>query len=320
MGTYKEIRGTHIVSVTSDPPSPVNGQMWYNSTDKVIKGFTSNPAGAWATGTSVNTARQLVGEAGSQTQALLFGGQPNPAKTETESWNGTSWTEVNDLNVGRNGLGSAGTYTSALGFGGEPGTVNNESWNGTSWTEVANINANKQNAGSCGADNTSALFFGGTPNITTNEVWNGSSWTEVADLNTGRSFGAGSGIATAALYSAGYVPPSNVANNESWNGSSWTEVADVNTARRILSASAQGTNTDTVVFGGYTTTHVAVTEVWNGSSFSEITDLSTARYGGGGHGNSSAAMLSTGQASPGDVTAMEQLDRPATNTVTFTVS
>ena len=123
MGTYKEIRGTHIVSVTSDPPSPVNGQMWYNSTDKVIKGFTSNPAGAWATGTSVNTARQLVGEAGSQTQALLFGGQPNPAKTETESWNGTSWTEVNDLNVGRNGLGSAGTYTSALGFGGEPGTV-----------------------------------------------------------------------------------------------------------------------------------------------------------------------------------------------------
>ena len=31
MATYKEIRGTHIVSVTSDPPSPVNGQMWYNS-------------------------------------------------------------------------------------------------------------------------------------------------------------------------------------------------------------------------------------------------------------------------------------------------
>ena len=50
MGTYKEIRGTHIVSVTSDPPSPVNGQMWYNSTDKVVKGFTSSPAGTWSTG------------------------------------------------------------------------------------------------------------------------------------------------------------------------------------------------------------------------------------------------------------------------------
>ena len=49
MTTYKEIRGTHIVSVTSDPPSPVNGQMWYNSTEQRIKGFTSNPVGSWST-------------------------------------------------------------------------------------------------------------------------------------------------------------------------------------------------------------------------------------------------------------------------------
>ena len=118
MSDYKDIIGTHIKTVTTDPPNPENGQMWYNSTTRVVKGFTSNPAGAWATGVTVNTARQLVGEAGSQTQALLFGGQPNPAKTETESWNGSAWTEVNDLNVGRNGLGSDGNYTSALAFGG----------------------------------------------------------------------------------------------------------------------------------------------------------------------------------------------------------
>jgi hypothetical protein len=36
----------------------------------------------------------------------------------TESWNGTSWTEVNDLNQARQGIGGAGTQTSALGFGG----------------------------------------------------------------------------------------------------------------------------------------------------------------------------------------------------------
>jgi hypothetical protein len=57
MTTYKTIRGTHIVSVTSDPPAPVNGQMWYNSTTKVIKGFTSNPVGSWSTGSALNTAR-----------------------------------------------------------------------------------------------------------------------------------------------------------------------------------------------------------------------------------------------------------------------
>ena len=39
MTTYKDIRGTHITTVTTDPPAPVNGQMWYNSTDQVMKGF-----------------------------------------------------------------------------------------------------------------------------------------------------------------------------------------------------------------------------------------------------------------------------------------
>ena len=41
MTTYKDIRGTHIKTVTADPPAPVNGQMWYNSTTQVMKGFTS---------------------------------------------------------------------------------------------------------------------------------------------------------------------------------------------------------------------------------------------------------------------------------------
>ena len=70
MATYKEIRGTHIVSVTSDPPSPVNGQMWYNSTDKVVKGFTSNPVGSWSTDANMNTAREDIQVEQAQTQQL----------------------------------------------------------------------------------------------------------------------------------------------------------------------------------------------------------------------------------------------------------
>ena len=78
MGTYKEIRGTHIVSVTSDPPSPVNGQMWYNSTDKAIKGFTSNAAGAWASGGALGTGRERGAGSGIQTSALAYGGLTGP--------------------------------------------------------------------------------------------------------------------------------------------------------------------------------------------------------------------------------------------------
>ena len=56
MSTYKKIRGTHIVTVV-DPPAPINGQMWYNSTEQRMKGFTSSPAGTWSTAANMNTAR-----------------------------------------------------------------------------------------------------------------------------------------------------------------------------------------------------------------------------------------------------------------------
>jgi hypothetical protein len=43
---------------------------------------------------------------------------PPDITAETESWNGTSWTEVNDLNTARWNLAGAGINTSALAFGG----------------------------------------------------------------------------------------------------------------------------------------------------------------------------------------------------------
>ena len=71
------------------------------------------------------------------------------------------------------------------------------------------------------------------------------------------------------------------------------EVSNLNTARQRLGA-ASNTYTDTVVFGGYTSTEVGVTETWNGSTWSETTDLSTARTGIGGAGSSSSAFAARG--------------------------
>ena len=100
MATYKEIRGTHIVSVTSDP-SPVNGQMWYNSTDRVVKGFKISNVGSWSTGGSMNTGRRYCNGAGTREAALAYGGYTTTNLANTESYNGSSWTEVNDLNTAR---------------------------------------------------------------------------------------------------------------------------------------------------------------------------------------------------------------------------
>ena len=129
MVTYKEIRGTHIVSVTSDPPSPVNGQMWYNSTDKVIKGFTSNPAGSWSSGGALNTGGIFGTSNGFGTQSTggvagrLQEAGPSPGqKANTELYNGTSWTESGDLGTARNAAAVGGTYTSALHAGGQEPT------------------------------------------------------------------------------------------------------------------------------------------------------------------------------------------------------
>jgi hypothetical protein len=91
----------------------------------------------------LNTAKnQLAGVGNRQTAALAFGGQPGGGVTgATESWNGTSWTEVNDLNTARSRLIAAGTQTAALGFGGETPsrTGVTETWNGTSWTETTDL-------------------------------------------------------------------------------------------------------------------------------------------------------------------------------------
>ena len=267
-----------------------------------LKGFgkaAGIPSATWASGGSLNTARDQLAGAGTQTLAIAFGGNAPPGnQVVTETYDGSSWTEVNDLNTARRKMGGAGLYNSALAFGGQGSSTNmgeTESWNGTSWTEVADLNTSRKQVRGTGADNTSAIASGGvnpSPVTGRTETWDGSSWTEVSDLNTARQSGMMFGITSAALYSGG-AEPSNSAKNESWDGTSWTEVNDLNTARN--SGAAGGTSTTGLVFGG-TPPQKANTEFWNGSSFTEVNDLSTARQDLGGDGASAVAAIGFGGA------------------------
>jgi hypothetical protein len=289
VSTYKKEFGTGVQNNAGDYTGAVQGQLWYNSTAGSFQFRSLTTAGAWSTGNNMNTARRVEGT-GTQTAALGFGGVFSAL---TESYNGTSWTEVNDLNTARYELGPAGTQTSALGFGGAtpPAVAVTESWNGTCWTEVNDLNTARYQAGGAGADNTSALGFGGfsTTQSALTESWNGTCWTEVNDLNTAREGITGCGTQPAALAFGGLDSvPAVTAVTESWNGTCWAEVNDLNTARR-LSAGA-GTQTSALCIGGYITSMQSLTETWNGTSWSEDTDLSTARnqLGGAGTGNISA--------------------------------
>ena len=71
-----------------------------------------------------------------------FGGDVpsnQPARAQTESWNGSSWTEVNDLNTARYGPhygGGTAEFTRYISVGGYTEQAVVEQWNGSSWTEV----------------------------------------------------------------------------------------------------------------------------------------------------------------------------------------
>ncbi len=125
MAEYKEIHGTKIRNYTTNPDNPITGEVWYNDTDNVLKFQYPNvtSAGSWRSGGSLNTSRENLAGSGIYTAALGFGGYAPGAGApvgDTESYNGTSWTELNNLTTARASLGGAlnAPNTATLGFGG----------------------------------------------------------------------------------------------------------------------------------------------------------------------------------------------------------
>ena len=149
MSEYKGIKGFQVQTRTEDPSEGIAGDFYYNSATGQFKTINSGgaPIGTWAAGGSLNDARSELGGVGTQTAALAFGGNTPPETGNTETYDGSSWTEVNNLNNARRLLQGMGTvYTAALAVGGyHPPGYNNfvESWNGSSWTETTETNSNK---------------------------------------------------------------------------------------------------------------------------------------------------------------------------------
>ena len=114
MAKYSDIKGFTVQTVSTDPAA------------------SAAASGSWASGGNMNTTRAYGGGAGIQTAALAFAGVTPAQTANTESYDGSSWTEVNNMNSAVGYLQSAGvTYTAALGIGGHrPSnpTAFTESW------------------------------------------------------------------------------------------------------------------------------------------------------------------------------------------------
>jgi hypothetical protein len=284
--------------------------------------FGGIPSGTWASGALMNTARaDLAGAGISNSSAVMFGGYapaaPNANVGATETYDGSSFTEVADMNTARSQLNSAknGTQTATLVIAGnlDNGTnvANVEEWNGSSWTETGDLNTARRAGGGSGTS-TAALYFGGRlPDYANTESWDGSSWTEVADLNDARYYLGSWGTQTSSI-AAGGNP--NTANTETWDGSSWTEVNNLNTGRQELGSAGPSTS-DGLVFGGspYTNTK---TEFWNGTSWTELNDMGSGKAAAGSNGSSVSALYAAGEAPPKTNTTQEWTAANALSTIT----
>ena len=125
----------------------------------------------------MQTAKSNQARFGTQTAALSAGGYSTAYIAQTETWNGTSWTEVNPLLSARASFAGAGITTAGLVYGGdEPGagTKKTELWDGTCWTEVGDLATAIQGQGGGGASSTAAFSTGGNPSYkAATELWDG---------------------------------------------------------------------------------------------------------------------------------------------------
>jgi len=334
MATYKGIQGYSVQTLASDPSpaASVEGQLWFNSTSSTYK-IAMAGAGAWASSNPRNTVVQGSPGAGSQTAAIAAGGNQvsGGLTANTETYNGTSWTEVGNLPSAIYNNSITGTTTAALMFGGQivpalAATTQTTAWDGTSWAIVNSLLVAMSGMSKNIGIQTASLSVGGattSPRPATNEEYNGTSWSEEADINTGRNGAGASGTATAGLIFGGNIGPAYVGNTETWDGSTWTEVNNLNTSRVGGGSAMQASNTTSLYFGGNPPSGVtAATEQYDGTSWTEVGDIAVARAECGGAGTGSAGLYFGGivAGTPTISGVTEEWNSPVYSVKTVTVS
>ena len=319
MTDYKGIKGFTIPNVSSDPANLMQGQIWYNSTSGTLKAAVPG-VGAWASGNDMTGIYGMRFGFGTLTAGMCAGGAPS-ASTNSQTYDGTSWTDVNNINTGRHNEAGAGSGTTSAGLIYKNQT---EAYNGTSWAEVSAAMNNDRGSLSGNGTQTATIAMGGNsgPNyMVYTESWNGASWTNENDLNNQRSGATSLGVQGAAIYVGGYTGAATSDKAEEWNGTSWTEVNPLNTGRNNQ-LSRGGTVADGLVAGGYGGgARLGNTETFNGTSWTEAADLAVGRYALAGQGTSSAAFAAGGNNPSDNYTAVtEEWSAPDTATVTITTS
>ena len=300
------------------------GQVWYNTTSTVLKGFGQFLAsGTWASGAGMAAYANGIRGFGTQTAAVGVGFY-GPSTPLSYTYNGTAWSSINGLvnAPGRYYPGGTGTTTAGICFGEEPGKNNSETYDGTSWTEGNNLTTGRNFMASGGTSTAAFGAAGYAPGYTgKTEIWNGTSWSEDADVPVGVQGPGGNGSVTAAIIYSGIIasPATTTAITYTFDGTTWSDAsADVNTECSMFgSAGPQTGNTAALKFGGETHPGKTVnTELYDGSTWTEVANIANGRRSFGGAGTTASALFFGGEPPSGAGLTEEWSVTPSIKTFT----
>jgi hypothetical protein len=270
MADYTNIKGFNFVQVSSDPANPVDGQLWYNTTAKQLKGKVAGAA-AWSSGGAMARVHYRGVGAGSQNAALHVGGQPGPEHW-VEEYNGSTWSAQPNLPRESDKAGGCGTQTAAIVFGGQPpptGTSDTLEYDGSAWTSGGTLNTGGSDFGSFGTA-IAAAKFGGNPgsppfNSDATEEYNGSSWTTVNSLPELIKDQGGAGTQTAGLAIGGDAGPGSQCYE--YDGTNWGFAGSMSNPR-AGGHGHFGVQNAAVAVGANAAPIKLLTEEYDGSSWS----------------------------------------------------
>ena len=300
-------------------------------------------AAAFSSGGSMGNARYGGNFFGSgKSSQVAVGGQkaavPPTANNiaDSETYDGTSWSEGNNLGTARfNGSGT-GTETAGLvATGRNPAAApapqvyyaNVEEYNGTSYSEVNDCPQAAYRR--CGAGTqTATIIVGGlippaptTDYSTTSNEYDGTNWSSGGAAPFKANYMDGVGVTTAAVVFGGQQDPAINNASYDYDGSSWTANSNMNISHGGQHLVA-GTVTDAIIAGGGAPYAVAAqAETYDGTTFS--TNATLAQGGQrGGKGSTTANAIGCGGYAPGYLTATEEYTAASTaaNVKTITTS
>ena len=260
--------------------------------------ITTNTSSVWTTSGTLNTAREFLAGAGTQTATVSFGGGTPAASTVTETFNGTSWTNVGAAGMAaKDYLGGFGIQSAAVHMGGGASinavTATTEIFNGSTWAASGALNTGRNALAGSGASN-SGLSFGGWTGAAVSavtELFNGTIWTTNTsyNLNVARRYLAGCGSQSSALAFGG-LTTINSAITEMFNGTTWSVNSFWNLATARQALAGAGLQNAALSFGGFVAAVSGATEKFNGAVWSSTSSMATPRQGLAGTGTQSAAV------------------------------